>query len=129
MPFARGGLLAPLRQESAERLAVHLTGGVEAFLALVLLKRLLRLLTHDAVGWTGIEAAAVQGLLQHAGLRPGEMDRTGLGTLRVRRRIRRVWTGVLILAFVLILARVLVGFLIGILLLGHGWDCQGCGRE
>lgn len=70
MPFARGGLLAPLRQESAERLAVHLTGGVEAFLALVLLKRLLRLLTHDAVGRTGIEAAAVQGLLQHAGLRP-----------------------------------------------------------
>jgi hypothetical protein len=35
----------------------------------------------------------------------------------------------LILAFVLILARVLVGFLIGILLLGHGWNCQGCGRE
>ena len=56
------------------RLAVHLTGGVEAFLALILLKRLLRLLTHDAVDRTGIEAAAVQGLLQHAGLGAGEMD-------------------------------------------------------
>ncbi len=84
MPFARGGLLAPLRQESGERLAVHLAGGVEACLALVLLKRLLRLPTHDAVDRAGIEAAAVQGLLQHAGLRPGEMDRTGLSTLHVR---------------------------------------------